>query len=424
MIAEIITIGDELLIGQIVNTNASFIASELNLAGIRVKHIITIADSREEILAALHAVAETTRLVLITGGLGPTNDDITKNTLCQFFDSQLVMHEDSLADITRLFRSRGWGLPMSEVNRRQAELPHNCRAVRNTEGTAPGMWFRKDDRHYISMPGVPFEMKKMLTEEILPELNRSERLTPFIHKTILTMGIGESALADRIKPWEDSLPAHIKLAYLPEPGIVKLRLSSYAADVENPLQAIDREIEKLHVLIPGLVFGYGKDTIQAVVGRMLKQLNQTLSTAESCTGGSIAQLITSVPGSSAYYKGSVVAYDNAVKIETLGVASSLIIAHGAVSEEVVRAMAAGVRQKLKTDYAIATSGVAGPDGGTPEKPVGTTWIAVATPDKVIAEKFLLGDDRERNIRRASLFGLNMLRRELEESRKTEDRSPE
>jgi nicotinamide-nucleotide amidase len=411
MIAEIITIGDELLIGQIVNTNASFIASELNLSGIRVKRITTIADSREEILAALKAVSETTELVLITGGLGPTNDDITKKTLCEFFGSQLVLDEKMLADITEMFRKRGWGV--SETNRRQAEVPHNCRPLRNPVGTAPGMWFTKDNRQYISMPGVPFEMKKMLADEILPELNKSGLLNPIIHKTILTIGIGESALADRIKSWEDSLPDHIKLAYLPEAGIVKLRLSSYTAEIENPLQAIDNEIAKLLRLIPGLVFGYGKDSIQAVVGRKLKDLNQSLSTAESCTGGTIAHLITSVPGSSAYYKGSVVAYDNAVKTESLGVDASLIFAHGAVSEEVVRAMAGGVKQKLHTDYAIATSGIAGPDGGTHEKPVGTTWIALATPSKVIAEKFLLGDDRERNISRASLFALNMLRKELE-----------
>jgi nicotinamide-nucleotide amidase len=411
MLAEIITIGDELLIGQIVNTNASFIAAELNLSGIRVKRITTIADSGEEILAALHAIDVTTELVMITGGLGPTNDDITKKMLCEFFGSHLVLNEKSLADITEMFRKRGW--EVSETNRRQAELPHNCRAVRNTEGTAPGMWFRQDNRHYISMPGVPFEMKKMLTEEILPELKKSGSLKPFIHKTVLTMGIGESALADRIKDWEEALPEHIKLAYLPEPGIVKLRLSSYDTKVENPLQAIDHEIEKLLNIIPGLVFGYGKDSIQAVVGRMLKQLNQTVSTAESCTGGTIAQLITSVAGSSAYYKGSVVAYDNAVKSETLGVDPNLITAHGAVSEKVVRAMAAGVRQKLHTDYAIATSGIAGPDGGSTEKPVGTTWIALATPSTVMAEKFMLGDDRERNIKRASLFALNMLRKELE-----------
>jgi len=411
MNSEIITIGDELLIGQIVNTNASFIAAELNLSGIRVNRITTIADSREDIISALQSVADTTDLVLITGGLGPTNDDITKKTLCEFFDSHLVMNEKALADITEMFRIRGWAV--SEPNRKQAELPHNCRAIRNTEGTAPGMWFTKNNRHFISMPGVPFEMKKMLTAEILPELNKSGLLKPFIHKTVLTIGIGESALAERIKDWEDHLPSHIKLAYLPEPGIVKLRLSSYAADIANPLQAIDNEIAKLLKIIPGLVFGYNKDSIQAAIGRMLKERNVSLSTAESCTGGTIAEMITSVAGSSAYYKGSVVAYDNAVKTESLGVDENLISTHGAVSEEVVRAMAKGVKEKLHTDYAISTSGVAGPDGGSIEKPVGTTWIAVATPKHIIAEKFLLGDDRERNIRRASIFALNMLRKEME-----------
>lgn len=411
MIAEIITIGDELLIGQIVNTNASFIAAELNLAGIRVKRITTIADAKEEILAALQAVSETTELVLITGGLGPTNDDITKKTLCEFFDSHLVLNQKSLEDIIRLFPSVKTEL--SEKNRQQAELPHNCRPLRNPVGTAPGMWFQKNNRNYISMPGVPFEMKKMLTDEILPQLNQSGWLKPFIHKTILTMGIGESALAERIKDWEDSLPAHIKLAYLPEPGIVKLRLSSYATDVEDPLQAVEKEISKLLLLIPELVFGYDKDNIQTVVGNALQRLHKTLATAESCTGGSIAQLVTSVPGSSAYFKGSVVAYANEVKTELLGVDQNLIATYGAVSQEVVTAMAIGAREKLHVDYAIATSGVAGPDGGTPEKPVGTIWIAVTTPEKVLTQKFQLGADRERNIRRATLFALNMLRRELE-----------
>ncbi len=410
MIAEIISIGDELLIGQIVNTNASFIAAELNLAGIIVRRITTIGDTRDEILSALHHASQYANLVIITGGLGPTNDDITKHTLCEYFDSHLVLHQESLDNIRDIFCKRGYGL--TERNRLQAELPHNCTAFSNPLGTAPGMWFEKNAIHYISMPGVPFEMKKMLMDEVLPAFERLGVTKSIIHKTIYTIGLGESALADRIKNWEEQLPADIKLAYLPEPGIVKLRLSTYDSDAENPKEAITIEINKLKGLIPELIFGYDKDTIQKVVGELLLKFGKCVATAESCTGGYIAHLITSVAGSSAYYKGSVVAYDNAVKVETLGVDEKLIQLHGAVSQEVVSAMAQGVQRILKTDYAIATSGIAGPDGGTTEKPVGTIWIAIACQSKVYAEKFLLGDDRERNIRRASLFALNMLRKEL------------
>ncbi len=410
MIAEIISIGDELLIGQIVNTNASFIAAELNLAGIIVRRITTIGDTHDEILSALHHASQYANLVIITGGLGPTNDDITKHTLCEYFDSHLVLHQESLDNIRDIFCKRGYEL--TERNRLQAELPHNCTPISNPLGTAPGMWFEKNEIHYISMPGVPFEMKKMLMDEVLPAFERLGVTKSIIHKTIYTIGIGESALADRIKNWEEQLPADIKLAYLPEPGIVKLRLSTYDSDATNPKEAIAIEINKLKGLIPELIFGYDKDTIQKVVGELLLKLGKSVATAESCTGGYIAHLITSVAGSSAYYKGSVVAYDNAVKVEALGIDEKLIQLHGAVSQEVVSAMAQGARQLLKTDYAIATSGIAGPDGGTPEKPVGTIWIAIASPNKVYAEKFLLGDDRERNIRRASLFGLNMLRKEL------------
>ncbi len=410
MVAEIISIGDELLIGQIVNTNASFIAAELNLAGVVVKRITTIGDTRDEILSALNQASGYADIVVITGGLGPTNDDITKNTLCEYFDSHLVFDQKSFDNIFRLFGNRG--IEISVTNRMQAELPHNCKALRNPLGTAPGMWFEKKGVHYFSLPGVPFEMKKMLLDEIIPELQKLGVIKPIVHKTLLTIGIGESALADRIRDWEEQLPANIKLAYLPEPGIVKLRLSSYNSETANPEKQIEAEIGKLKELIPELIFGSNKDTLQEVVGKLLKAAKSSVSTAESCTGGYIAHLITSVPGSSVYYKGSVVAYDNAVKTGSLGVAEELIIKHGAVSEEVVKAMAQGVKQVLKTDYAIATSGVAGPDGGTAEKPVGTTWVAIATPEKVFTQKFLLGDDRERNIRRAALLALNQLRKEL------------
>ncbi|MEI6123353.1 MAG: competence/damage-inducible protein A [Bacteroidota bacterium] len=410
MVTEIISIGDELLIGQIVNTNASFIATELNLAGIIVKRIIMIGDTRDEILAALNHASEYAELVILTGGLGPTNDDITKNTLCEYFNSHLVLDQKSLDDITSLFEIRGFSV--TERNRMQAELPHNCRIIRNPVGTAPGMWFKKNHVQYISIPGVPFEMKKMLLDEIMPELKKSSAPNAIFHKTVYTIGMGESALADRIKNWEEQLLGHIKLAYLPEPGIVKLRLSNYTSDIGNPEEQIETEIRKLQLLIPELIFGYNKDTIQEVVGRLLKENEKSVSTAESCTGGYVAHLFTSVPGSSNYYKGTIVAYDNSVKINCLGIDPNLIQLHGAVSEEVVTAMARQVKQFLNSDYAIATSGIAGPDGGTLDKPVGTTWIAIATPEKIFAQKFLFGLNRERNIRQAALHALNLLRKEL------------
>ncbi|HOY31861.1 MAG TPA: competence/damage-inducible protein A [Bacteroidales bacterium] len=410
MIASIISIGDELLIGQTVNTNASFIAGELNLAGIPVRSIITIADDSNEIHNALQQAAGQSGIVIITGGLGPTRDDITKKTLCSYFGSKLVMHKPSLENIRKLFYSRG--VKVSEVNRNQAMVPDNCTVIKNALGTAPGMWFQKNSVHYISLPGVPFEMKAMIAGEIIPRLIKLNISKPIVHKTILTTGIGESALAELISDWENKLPETIKLAYLPEPGIVKLRLSCYEAEDKNSINAITSEIKKLIKLIPDLIFGFENDTLQSVTGIMLLDEQVTVSTAESCTGGLIAHLITSVPGSSKYFKGSVIAYDNAVKINVLGVNKKLIEKHGAVSEEVVCAMASGVRELMETDYALAASGIAGPDGGTTEKPVGTVWIALATPEIIITQKLLLGNDRERNIRRASLAALNMLRKQL------------
>ncbi|HNW68956.1 MAG TPA: competence/damage-inducible protein A [Bacteroidales bacterium] len=410
MTASIISIGDELLIGQTVNTNASFIASELNNAGIIVKSVYTIADIREDILLTLKQASQQAEFIIITGGLGPTKDDITKNALCEYFHSKLVLHQPSLKNIQELFYKRG--VTVTGVNRDQALIPNNCKPIKNAVGTAPGMWFQKDKKHIISMPGVPFEMKAMLTDEIIPALAKLRISTPIVHKTLLTTGIGESALAELISDWEINLPSTIKLAYLPEPGIVKLRLSCYNAADPKTKRMIDAQVKKLRSLIPDLIFGVENDTLQSVVGKMLLKKTATLSTAESCTGGLIAHMITSVSGSSKYYKGSVIAYDNAVKTGVLGIDPKLIRKHGAVSEEVVKAMAFGAQKLLKTDYALSTSGIAGPDGGTPEKPVGTVWIALATPKKIIAEKLMLGNDRERNIRRASLAAMNLLRKHL------------
>lgn len=402
--ARIICIGDELLIGQTINTNASFIASELNKCGISVLDILTISDNKTAILHALQRASENTSFVFITGGLGPTSDDITKNTLCEFFDSHLKLHEGSLENIKQLFAKRGWGV--SERNRLQAQVPHNCKPILNVYGTAPGMWFTKNETHFFSMPGVPFEMKQMMIAEVIPILNQIFSLIPIINKLVLTIGIGESTLADLIADWELNLPKEIKLAYLPEPGIVKLKLNGTNESL------IYREIEKLKLLIPDYIFGYDSDTIQKVIGNLLINNNKTLATAESCTGGYISHLITSVAGSSAYYKGSLIAYDNKIKEQQLKVQAEKIVAYGAVSQEVVEIMAENCRKIFETDFSIAVSGIAGPGGGTTEKPVGTTWIAIGTPSGTKTQMFQLGDDRERNIRRAALFALNMLRKEI------------
>ena len=410
MTAAVISIGDELLIGQTVNTNASFIAAELNLAGIQVRSILTIADEKNEISNALQQASRQSGIVIITGGLGPTNDDITKNTLCEYFGSTLILHKPSLENIRKLFYQRG--MKITTVNRNQAMVPHNCTVLKNTLGTAPGMWFQKDNIHYFSLPGVPFEMKALMTDGVIPLLAKLNISTPIIHKTILTTGIGESALAELISVWENKLPSPIKLAYLPEPGIVKLRLSCYHAGSVETKKTFDAEVKKLKKLIPDLIFGYENDTLASVTGKLLQKKQASVATAESCTGGLIAHLITEVPGASAYFKGSVIAYHNDIKTKVLGVNKNLIEKHSAVSEEVVRAMASGVRELMQTDYALAASGIAGPDGGTPEKPVGTVWIACATPEKTLTQKLSLGNDRGRNIRRASLAALNILRKQL------------
>lgn len=411
MLAEIITIGDELLIGQVIDTNSAWMAEQLNLAGIRVHQITSISDDREHILATLKEASERAQLLLITGGLGPTKDDITKKTLCDYFGTSLVFNEEAYQNVANLFYHRG--VAVSEVNRLQAMVPANCRVIPNCNGTAPGMWFEKDNCIYISMPGVPFEMKAIMEQGVLPLLMQ-KRNQVIIHRTILTEGVGESMLASIIEPWEDSLPENIKLAYLPQPGMVRMRLTAYGTDRDQLQAAVNQAEKELYPYAGKYIFGFDEDTMESVVGKLLLQKGKTLSTAESCTGGSIAQLITSIPGSSEYFKGSIVAYSNEIKEKFLGVSKQILIDHGAVSEQTVIAMAEGIRERFSTDFAIAVSGIAGPAGGTDEKPVGTTWIAVATPTGTAARKFLLGDHRGRNIRKASIAALNMLRKKLTE----------
>ena len=415
MRVEIINIGDELLIGQVINTNASWMAEQLNLSGFRVNQFTIISDSRLHILQALAEAETRAEIVLISGGIGPTKDDITKLTLCEFFNTKLVFNEDAYLDVEAMFARRGW--TVTELNRQQAELPENCKGIPNKLGTARGMWFEKDRQDggktiFVSMPGVPFEMKAMMTDQVIPWLKTCFR-TPYIyHKTILTQGVGESFLAAKIEDWENELPENIKLAYLPQPGIVRLRLTGMGNDEQIIHQQLDTEVSKLELLIPEHIFGYNDETLEEIIGKILNEKHATLATAESCTGGYIAHLITSIPGSSAWFKGSVVAYANEVKEKILGVNPESIFKFGAVSKQVVTEMAISLQSRFNADYVIATSGIAGPDGGTPEKPVGTTWIAIATPDDVFASHYLFGDSRERNIRRTALQAMNMLRKKL------------
>ena len=418
MKTEIINIGDELLIGQVVNTNASWMAEQMNLAGFSVGRISVIPDHHDEILTALEEAGKRAAIVLITGGLGPTKDDITKKALCEFFDAKLVFSDEAYQNIIRLFVSRGY--PMTESNRQQAFVPENCIMIPNRNGTAPGMWFegrqtadgRQQNATCISLPGVPFEMKAIMSEQVIPRLKEKFRPGVILHRTIMTQGVGESFLSELIEPWESSLPDNITLAYLPQPGIVRLRLTGTGKDEVQLTSQIQQEILKLKALIPDHIYGYDDETLEQIIGNLLDKKKMTLATAESCTGGYIAHLITTIPGSSKYFKGSVVAYSNDLKEQLLGVLPESISKYGAVSDTVVAEMAIGAQTRLDADYVIAVSGIAGPDGGTKEKPVGTTWIALATPEGVFTRHILLGDHRERNIRRAALEALNMLRKEL------------
>jgi len=409
MLAEIITIGDELLIGQVIDTNSAWIAEQLNMIGIKVHQITSISDDKNHILTTLHEASERAKLILITGGLGPTKDDITKQTLCQYFETSMVFSDEAYKNVEKLFYFRG--VAVTEINRLQAMVPANCKVIPNPNGTAPCMWFEKDNCIYVSMPGVPFEMKAIMEQEIVPRLlNKLNKV--IIHRTILTEGVGESHLATLIEPWEDSLPEFIKLAYLPQPGMVRLRLTAYGTDRETLQQAINNAEKELYPYAGKYIFGFDDDSMESVVGQLLRNKGLTLSTAESCTGGNIAHLITSIAGSSDYFKGSIVAYSNEIKEKFLDVSTQILADHGAVSEQTVIAMAEGIRTRFTTDYAIAVSGIAGPGGGTDEKPVGTTWIAVATPTETIARKYMVGDHRGRNIRKASVAALNLLRSKL------------
>ncbi len=414
MKVEIINIGDELLIGQVVNTNASWMADQLNQVGIEVVQITAISDTYEHIFQGLDLAKSRADVIILTGGLGPTKDDITKTVLCNYFNTKLVFNEKAFKQVEELFHLRGF--KVTAINRKQAEIPANCIPLQNTNGTAPGMWFEQDGKIIISIPGVPFEMHALIKDQIIPQLLEKSDPEVIINKTVLTQGIGESALAEIITDWESNLPDYFKLAYLPQPGIVRLRLTAKGNERNLLQRNLDEQLTELLKIIPNLIFGYNNDTLEQVLQELFLKEKKTLSIAESCTGGYIAQLITSVSGSSSYFMGSVVAYDNEVKEHILGISKDLMIEFGTVSKQVVEQMALKAQSLFNTDYAIATSGIAGPNGGSKEKPVGTTWIAIATPDQgIISKKYLFGEHRGRNIRKAALTAMNKLRLEIEKN---------
>jgi nicotinamide-nucleotide amidase len=408
MKAEIITIGDEILIGQIVDTNSAWIAEQFNLKGIEIYQITSVHDDHTHILEAIKKAEEKVDLVIMTGGLGPTKDDITKNALCDYFNTKLIFHEPTFEHIKTRFTKLN--IDVNKLNRDQALVPESCTVLFNKAGTAPGLWFEKNETYFVSVPGVPFEMKYLVENEILPRLRASGKTKAIYHKTVLTQGIPESMLAMKLEEWEDALPANVKLAYLPSPMAVRLRLSAIGNNENVLRELVEAEIAKLQKIIPEQIYGFNNETMAEVIGRILKLNGKTLAVGESCTGGYISHLITSLPGCSAFYNGSVTAYSNLIKENILAVNPETIIEFGAVSEQVAKEMAVGVRKVFNADFALATTGIAGPDGGTEEKPVGTVWIAVASENDVIAQKFIFGDNRERNISRSSQTALQILRR--------------
>jgi len=418
MLAEIITIGDEILIGQIVDTNSAWMAGRLNGIGVRVKQISSVSDDRQHILTALKEAAGRADLILITGGLGPTKDDITKKTLCEYFGVGLVLNEDALANVERIFaRLRGGLTELLDVNRQQALVPENCEVIQNKNGTAPCMWFNEGGKIYVSMPGVPHEMMYLMEGDILPRLKSTFKLPAIVHYTILTAGEGESYLANRIADIEDSLPSHIKLAYLPKLGQVRLRLSGYGEDEQLLTQEVKTYAGRIVERVNNVVVAEEDIPIEKAILNRMEKKGLTLSVAESCTGGYISYLFTQHPGSSKVFFGGAVTYSNASKQNILGVKGETLDCFGAVGEETAREMVEGALKNFKSDYAIAVTGIAGPDGGTPEKPVGTVFIAVANINKTIAKKLTFGNKRQQNIERSAISALNMLNTLINESGK-------
>jgi nicotinamide-nucleotide amidase len=412
MKAAIVTIGDEILIGQIVDTNSGFIAKSLDRIGVEIHEMISISDNKQHILSTFEELQNKVDLVIITGGLGPTKDDITKKTFCDYFDDELVVNEEVLRHVTQIIEGF-YKRKITQLNIDQALVPSKCTVLHNQVGTAPGMWMKKENTVFISLPGVPFEMKYLVENEIIPKIVVEYKRPYIIHKTVLTYGIGESLLAETIENWENNLPDFIKLAYLPSPGRVRLRLSARGSDKEFLEQTISDNVTSLSKILGDSIVGFDDDeTLEIVIGRLLTQQNKTISTAESCTGGKIAQVLTSVSGASKYFKGSVVSYATETKISLLGISEDLIKEHSVVSSEVARQMAIKVKDLMKTDYAIATTGNAGPSKGDSNAEVGAVFIALATANEVIIEEFNFGQPRDKVIDRAAIKSLEMLRKEI------------
>ncbi len=430
MKAEIITIGDEILIGQVTDSNSGWIGRNLIKIGIQIGRITTVSDEKKEILDCLNDASARANLILVTGGLGPTKDDITKQTICEFFETKLIVNGKILEHVKSLFASRN--LKMPEINIKQAEIPEKCKPITNNFGTAPGMWFEKQinipavekktnfdlatknqKQIFIFMPGVPYEMEAMMENEIIPRLKTIFDTPYIVQKTILTQGIGESMLMEMIAQWEEDLyKKEMKLAYLPSFGTVRLRITLTGKNLIDTEQKVQLKIEELKKIIPKYFAGTEGEKPEEIIGKLLSERKLTLSIAESCTGGYLSHLITSIPGSSQYFLGSVISYSNNIKTLELGVSEIALQNNGAVSKEVVELMAMGLKDKFKTDYAIAISGIAGPSGGTIEKPVGTVWIAVAGPERVFSRVYLFGKSREKNIRQSSAMAINLLRGEI------------
>ena len=412
MKATIVTIGDEILIGQIVDTNSGFIAKSLDKIGVEISEMISISDNKQHILDTFAKLQNQVDLVVITGGLGPTKDDITKKTFCEYFNDELVVNEEVLAHVTQLIEGY-FKRPITQINKDQALVPSTATVLKNDNGTAPGMWMKKENTVFISLPGVPYEMKGIVENEIIPKIVREYERPYIIHKTILTYGMGESLLAEKIEDWENNLPEFIKLAYLPSPGRVRLRLSARGTDKEILDKALDKNIEALTKIIGDIITGFDdSETLEMVLGKLLIQNKKTIATAESCTVGKLAQIITSIPGSSQYFEGSIVSYSKEIKIKILGVSEETINKYSVVSEEVATEMATQIRKIMNVDYGIGITGNAGPTTDETDEEVGVVFIALATPNGLVSEKFNFGQPREKVIDRAVNKSMEMLQKEI------------
>ncbi len=412
MFAEIITIGDEILIGQIVDTNSAFIAKELNKIGVSIFQITSVQDEKTHILNALSEAEERAEIIIITGGLGPTKDDITKHTICEYFQDTLIQNDAVLAHVEALFK-KYINAPISDVNKRQALVPSRSEVLMNDFGTAPGMWLEKDQKVFISLPGVPYEMKALIQDKVLPKIQQKFHRPYILHKTLLTYGVGESALAARIEDWENNLPSFIKLAYLPNLGKVRLRLTAKGDDKSFIEDKVADQVNKLYGIIGDIIYGVENDeSIENVIGKMLIEKNKTLAFAESCTGGKLAERITVIPGASSYFKGGIVSYATQTKIDILEVSSEIIDKYSVVSAEVAEAMARNVKKKLKSDFAIATTGNAGPTKGDSDAEVGQVYIGIATPDTVFSLGFNMGNHRGKVVNKTVNKAFELLQKEI------------